>query len=92
MAMKESTCRSAGEIKAQARFLQLLVTSTIEGAAGTLDGASTGEAITKEFGGQVKGGSIHRVFMHKSMEVCDVVMRWKINKSDVVAVAEQELG
>ena len=55
---RKTQSKSAALLAAQARVVELLFGAKIEGAAGSLDGESTGVAIAKEFSGELKGGSI----------------------------------
>lgn len=52
------TAKEAALIMAQKRIIEKFVGARIEGAAGAADYASTGIAVSKEFGGLVKGGTI----------------------------------
>lgn len=55
---KKGTAKEAALIMAQKRIIEKFVGARIEGAAGAADYASTGIAVSKEFGGLVKGGTI----------------------------------
>lgn len=55
---KKGTAQEAALIMAQKRIIEKFVGARLEGAAGAADYASTGVAVSKEFGGIVKGGTI----------------------------------
>ncbi len=55
---RQITAREAALIAAQKMILEKFKNIRMEGASGSVDGASTGIAISKEFGGLVRGGSI----------------------------------
>ena len=55
---KKGTAQEAALIMAQKRIIEKFVGARLEGAAGAADYASTGIAVSKEFGGLVKGGTI----------------------------------
>ncbi len=55
---KKGTAKEAALIMAQKRIVEKFVGARLEGAAGAADYASTGIAVSKEFGGLVKGGTI----------------------------------
>jgi len=55
---KKGTAQEAALIMAQKRIIEKFVGAKLEGAAGAADYASTGIAVSKEFGGMVKGGTI----------------------------------
>lgn len=55
---KRGTAKEAALIMAQKRIIEKFVNAKVEGAAGAADYASTGIAVSKEFKGLVKGGSI----------------------------------
>lgn len=55
---KKGTAKEAALIMAQKRIIEKFVGARLEGAAGAADYASTGIAVSKEFGGLVKGGTI----------------------------------
>ena len=55
---KKGTAKEAALIMAQKRIIEKFVGARLEGAAGSADYASTGIAVSKEFGGLVKGGTI----------------------------------
>lgn len=55
---RRGTAKEAALIMAQKRIIEKFVGARMEGAAGAADYASTGIAVSKEFGGLVKGGSI----------------------------------
>jgi len=55
---KRGTAKEAALIMGQKRVLEKFVGARVEGAAGAADYASTGIAVSKEFGGMVKGGTI----------------------------------
>ncbi len=55
---KRGTAQEAALIMAQKRIIEKFVGARLEGAAGAADYASTGIAVSKEFGGMVKGGTI----------------------------------
>ena len=50
--------RSCALTRAQGRVIEILKGAAIEGATGAVDAESTGEAIAKEFSGEIKGGMI----------------------------------
>ena len=54
----KGTAQEAALIMAQKRIIEKFVGARLEGAAGAADYASTGVAVSKEFGGTVKGGTI----------------------------------
>ncbi len=55
---KKGTAKEAALIMAQKRIIEKFVGARLEGAAGSADYASTGIAVSKEFSGVVKGGTI----------------------------------
>lgn len=55
---RRGTAKEAALIMAQKRVIEKFVGARLEGAAGAADYASTGIAVSKEFGGLVKGGTI----------------------------------
>ena len=55
---RKGTAKEAALIMAQKRIIEKFVGARLEGAAGAADYASTGIAVSKEFGGMVKGGTI----------------------------------
>ncbi|MFH0974425.1 MAG: hypothetical protein V1874_01435 [Spirochaetota bacterium] len=55
---RRGTAQEAAQIMAQKRIIEKFVGARLEGAAGAADYASTGIAVSKEFGGLVKGGTI----------------------------------
>ncbi len=55
---RRGTAKQAALIMAQSRIIEKFVGARLEGAAGAADYASTGIAVSKEFGGLVKGGTI----------------------------------
>ena len=55
---RRGTAKEAALIMAQKRIIEKFVGSRLEGAAGAADYASTGIAVSKEFSGMVKGGTI----------------------------------
>jgi hypothetical protein len=55
---RETQACDAAQMAAQARILEMMVGASIEGASGSMDGESTGVALTKEFGGTIKGGDV----------------------------------
>jgi hypothetical protein len=55
---RRGTANEAAQIMAQKRIIEKFVGARLEGAAGAADYASTGIAVSKEFGGLVKGGTI----------------------------------
>jgi hypothetical protein len=55
---RKGTAKEAALIMAQKRMIEKFVGARLEGAAGAADYASTGIAVSKEFGGLVKGGTI----------------------------------
>ncbi len=65
--MKIGTASEAAQAMAEKRIIEKFVGARLEGAAGAADYASTGVAVAKEFGGQVKGGSI----ISKTIGACD---------------------
>ncbi len=55
---RRGTAKEAALIMAQKRIIEKFVGARLEGASGASNMASTGVAVSKEFGGFVKGGSI----------------------------------
>ncbi|HNR87873.1 MAG TPA: hypothetical protein PKM65_05995 [Spirochaetota bacterium] len=66
------TAREAALLYAQKTVLEKFKGARIEGASGMADGASTGIAIAKEFGGLVRGGSVTKETYNDGDE-CEVV-------------------
>ncbi|HNR89908.1 MAG TPA: hypothetical protein PKM65_16340 [Spirochaetota bacterium] len=66
------TAREAALLYAQKTVLEKFKGARIEGASGMADGASTGIAIAKEFGGLVRGGSVQKETYNDGDE-CEVV-------------------
>ena len=88
-AIRGKQSRSAALLDAQGRVIQLLTESTIQGAAGSLDGVSTGEAITKEYGGLLKGGEILQETYGPKKEVCEAMVVFRVNRKDVETSARK---
>ncbi len=61
-------------LAAQKRVVELMVGAQITGASGSDSGESTGIAITKEFEGHVKGGSILKKTFDQD-DNCEIVYR-----------------
>lgn len=55
---RRGTAKEAALIMGQKRIIEKFVGARMEGAAGAADYASTGIAVSKEFSGLVKGGTI----------------------------------
>lgn len=55
---RRTQAKSAALIMAQKRFVEMCVGSELKGAAGALDGESTGVAVSTEFEGFIRGGKI----------------------------------
>jgi len=71
---RRTQSKSAAILAAQARVVELLFGAKVQGAAGSLDGESTGVAITKEFEGILKGGEIVSE-TYDDEDNCEVVYR-----------------
>lgn len=69
---KRGTAKEAALIMAQKRIIEKFVGARLEGAAGSVDYASTGIAVAKEFGGLVRGGTIVRTTYDKDAN-CEIV-------------------
>ncbi|MCB1145591.1 MAG: hypothetical protein KDK41_12405 [Leptospiraceae bacterium] len=55
---RRTQAQSAALIMAQKRFVEVCVGGELKGAAGALDGESTGVAVSSEFEGFIRGGQI----------------------------------
>ncbi len=69
---RRGTAKEAAEIMAQKRIIEKFVGARLEGAAGAADYASTGIAVSKEFGGLVKGGTIVKATYDED-DNCEIV-------------------
>lgn len=66
--------KEAATLSAQARVIELMLGAKVQGATGSLDGESTGVALTKEFEGIIRGGSIVKTTYDEEQN-CEVVYR-----------------
>jgi hypothetical protein len=69
---RQGTAKEAALIMAQKRIIEKFVGARLEGAAGAADYASTGIAVSKEFGGLVKGGTIVKTTFDEDAN-CEIV-------------------
>ncbi len=66
--------KEAATLSAQARVIELMIGAKVQGATGSMDGESTGIALTKEFEGMIRGGSIVKTTYDEEQN-CEVVYR-----------------
>ncbi len=71
---RRATAKQAAEIMAQARIIEKFKGARLEGAAGAADYELTGIAVSKEFDGIVKGGSIVKSTFDDD-DNCEIVYR-----------------
>lgn len=69
---KKATAQNAAVTVAQAKVLEKFKGARIEGAGGVVDNRSTGDAIAKEFGGMVRGGSVGKVTCDEQGTECEI--------------------
>lgn len=71
---RRTQSKDAALLAAQARVIELLLGARVQAASGSLDGESTGVAISKEFEGFIKGGSIVEL-IYDTEDNCEIVYR-----------------
>ena len=71
---RKTQSKQAALLAAQARIIELMIGSRIQSATASLDGESTGVAVSKEFEGMLKGGEVVQE-TYDSEDNCELIYR-----------------